>query len=161
MCSRFRSTSSAIPCTNSPRSRSASAICRPASRGFVHAASADPAAPPLIQPNYLSQEEDRRVAADSIRLARKVAGAPSLARFKPSEYLPGAELTSQEQLARAAGDVGTTIFHPVGTAKMGRDDDPMAVVDGRLQGARPRRVARRGRFGHAAHHVSATPIRRR
>ena len=106
---------------------------RPASRGSVHAASADPAAAPLIQPNYLSEDEDKRVAADSIRLARKVAAAPALARYNPREYLPGASFTSQEELVKAAGDVGTTIFHPIGTAKMGRDEDPMAVVDVRLR----------------------------
>jgi len=116
---------------------------RPASRGHVHAASPDPSAPPLIQPYYLTEEEDRRVAVDSIRLARKVAGAPGLARFRPREYLPGAELTSQDELEKAAGDVGTTIFHPVGTAKMGRDEDPMAVVDARLRlrGLRGLRIA--------------------
>ena len=116
---------------------------RPASRGHVHAASPDPSAPPLIQPHYLTEEEDRRVAVDSIRLARKVAGAPGLARFRPREYLPGAELTSQDELEKAAGDVGTTIFHPVGTAKMGRDEDPMAVVDARLRlrGLRGLRIA--------------------
>ena len=116
---------------------------RPASRGHVHAASPDPSAPPLIQPHYLTEEEDRRVAADSIRLARKVAGAPGLARFRPREYLPGAELTSQDELEKAAGDVGTTIFHPVGTAKMGRDEDPMAVADARLRlrGLRGLRIA--------------------
>ena len=106
---------------------------RPASRGFVHSASADPAAAPRIQPNYLSEEEDRRVAADSIRLARRLAAAPALARFRPTEVLPGPELSSESELARAAGDIGTTIFHPVGTAKMGRDDDPNAVVDQRLK----------------------------
>ena len=106
---------------------------RPASRGHVHAGSADPSAAPLIQPNYLSEEEDRRVAADSIRLARRVAAAPALAPFKPEEYLPGAALASAEDLAKAAGEIGTTIFHPVGTAKMGRDEDPMAVVDVRLR----------------------------
>jgi choline dehydrogenase-like flavoprotein len=106
---------------------------RPASRGHVHAASQDPIASPLIQPNYLSDDEDLRVAADSIRLARKIAGAPALARFRPQEYLPGASLISQDDLIKAAGDVGTTIFHPVGTAKMGRDADPTAVVDGRLR----------------------------
>jgi choline dehydrogenase len=106
---------------------------RPASRGCVHAGSADPNAAPLIQPNYLSEEEDRRVAADSIRLARKIAAAPALAPFKPEEYLPGGALTSAAELAKAAGEIGTTIFHPVGTAKMGRDEDPMAVVDVRLR----------------------------
>ena len=73
---------------------------RPASRGHVHAASNDSNAAPLIQPNYLSEEEDRRVAADSIRLARKIAAAPALAPFKPQEYLPGAALTSEEDLSR-------------------------------------------------------------
>ena len=106
---------------------------RPASRGHVHAAGKDSNAAPLIQPNYLSEEEDRRVAADSIRLARKIAGAPALAPFKPQEYLPGAGLTSEEDLVKAAGEIGTTIFHPVSTAKMGRDSDPMAVVDVRLR----------------------------
>jgi choline dehydrogenase-like flavoprotein len=106
---------------------------RPASRGHVHAASTDSNDAPLIQPNYLSEEEDRRVAADSIRLARKIAGAPALAPFKPQEYLPGAGLTSEEDLVKAAGEIGTTIFHPVSTAKMGRDSDPMAVVDVRLR----------------------------
>ena len=106
---------------------------RPASRGHVHAASKDSNAAPLIQPNYLSEEEDRRVAADSIRLARKIASALALAPFKPQEYLPGAALTSEEDLVKAAGEIGTTIFHPVGTAKMGRDSDPMAVVDVHLR----------------------------
>ena len=106
---------------------------RPASRGFVHAASRDPLAAPIIQPNYLSEEEDRRVAADSIRLARRLAAAPALARYRPVEFLPGAEFQNEDELARAAGDIGTTIFHPVGTARMGRPDDGQAVVDGRLR----------------------------
>jgi choline dehydrogenase-like flavoprotein len=106
---------------------------RPASRGHVHARSADAQAAPLIQPNYLDEEEDRRVAADSIRLARKVAAAPALARFQPQEYLPGAAVTEEADLAKAAAEIGTTIFHPVGTAKMGRPEDPMAVVDVRLR----------------------------
>ena len=106
---------------------------RPSSRGFVHATSPDPTTAPRIQPQYLSTEEDRRVAVDSIRLARKIAGAPALKRYAPQEYLPGAIYQSEAELEHAAGDVGTTIFHPVGTAKMGRDDDPMAVVDGRLR----------------------------
>jgi choline dehydrogenase len=106
---------------------------RPTSRGSSHAVAADPLTPPEIRPNYLSTEEDGRVAADSIRLARRIAAAPALAPFRPEEYLPGAALASEAELRRAAGDIGTTIFHPVGTAKMGRADDPMAVVDASLK----------------------------
>jgi choline dehydrogenase-like flavoprotein len=106
---------------------------RPTSAGSSHAASADPRAAPAIRPNYLSTYEDRRVAVDSIRLARRLAAAPALARHCPTELKPGAELRSDEELAEAAGDIGTTIFHPVGTAKMGRPDDPLAVVDSRLR----------------------------
>ncbi|SRR5579883_33842 len=106
---------------------------RPASRGSVHAVSADPVAPPEIRPNYLSEEEDRRVAADAIKLTRRIAAAPALAPYKPEELLPGASKTSEEDLVKAAGDIGTTIFHPVGTAKMGTADDPFAVVDARLK----------------------------
>ncbi|MDE3177926.1 MAG: GMC family oxidoreductase N-terminal domain-containing protein [Pseudomonadota bacterium] len=106
---------------------------RPASRGSIHAASADPLAAPVIQPNYLSEEEDRRVAVDSIRLARRIAAAPALARFSPSEHLPGADKASEAELIAAAGDIGTTIFHPVGTCRMGRAEDAAAVVDGRLR----------------------------
>jgi choline dehydrogenase-like flavoprotein len=106
---------------------------RPSSRGSVHAASPDPAAPPVIQPNYLSTDEDRRVAADSLRITRHIVGQPPLARFRPEEYKPGAHLTSQDELVRAAGDLGTTIFHPVGTARMGPDHDPGAVLDERLR----------------------------
>ena len=110
-------------------------ICnlRPTSRGSIHARSTDPAAAPVIAPNYLSTEEDRRVAADSIRLARRVVAAPALAPFSPEEYKPGPQFQTQGELEKAAGDVGTTIFHPVGTAKMGTADDPTAVVDQRLR----------------------------
>jgi choline dehydrogenase-like flavoprotein len=106
---------------------------RPASRGFVHATSAEPHAPPAIQPNYLAEEEDRRVAVDSIRLARRLAAAPALARFKPREFLPGPEKISDAELVTAAGEIGTTIFHPVGTARMGRAEDRGAVLDARLR----------------------------
>ena len=87
--------------------------------------------PPAIQPNYLDTETDRRVAADIIRVTRRIMAARALARFEPEEFLPGAEVTSDEQLARASGEIGTTIFHPVGTCKMGRDE--RAVVDERLR----------------------------
>jgi choline dehydrogenase-like flavoprotein len=108
---------------------------RPTSRGSVRLRSADPAEKPIIQPRYLSTEEDRRVAADSIRLTRKIVGQPALARFKPEEHMPGMAYRSDDDaaLVKAAGDIGTTIFHPVGTAKMGRETDRYAVVDHRLR----------------------------
>jgi choline dehydrogenase-like flavoprotein len=105
---------------------------RPSSRGHVHLASPDPAVPPLIAPNYLSTEEDRRVAVAALRLARRIVAQPPLARYRPEEYRPGAHLASDEELLQAAGEIGTTIFHPVGTAKMGIANDPMAVLDERL-----------------------------
>jgi choline dehydrogenase-like flavoprotein len=106
---------------------------RPASRGSVHAKSADPRTPPAIRPNYLSTDEDKRVAVDALRLTRKIVSQPPLARFEPEEYKPGAHLTSDAELVTAAGDLGTTIFHPVGTAKMGVETDPHAVLDERLR----------------------------
>jgi choline dehydrogenase len=106
---------------------------RPTSRGYVRIRSADPRAHPAIMPNYLSTPEDRRVAAESLRLARKVAAQPALAKYQPAEFKPGIEFQSDDELARAAGDVGTTIFHPVGTCKMGVDSDRSAVVDSRLR----------------------------
>ncbi|AZC36822.1 GMC family oxidoreductase [Pseudomonas chlororaphis] len=104
---------------------------RPQSRGRVEIRSADPQAAPLIQPNYLSHPQDLRVAADAIRLTRRIVAAPALQAFKPTEYLPGAELRSEEQLHEAAARIGTTIFHPVGTCRMGQGTD--AVVDAELR----------------------------
>jgi choline dehydrogenase len=106
---------------------------RPTSRGSIHVTSADAMAAPAIRPNYLSTDEDRRVAGDAIRLTRRIAGAEALARYQPEEYLPGASLQSDEDLVRAAGDIGTTIFHPVGTCQMGPDPARGAVVDARLR----------------------------
>jgi choline dehydrogenase-like flavoprotein len=107
---------------------------RPTSRGTLTLKSADPAAAPAIRPNYLSTPEDRLVAADSIRITRRIVAQPALARYSPVEYLPGGKVGDDEAaLERAAGDIGTTIFHPVGTARMGRDDDASAVVDARLR----------------------------
>jgi choline dehydrogenase-like flavoprotein len=107
---------------------------QPTSRGTVRLRSRDPADKPVIKPNYLSTDEDRRVAADSIRVARRIARQPALARFNPVEHLPGLDVGDDDaSLLRAAGDIGTTIFHPVGTAKMGRSSDTMAVVDERLR----------------------------
>ncbi len=110
-------------------------ICnlRPESRGHVRIHSRDMDAPPSIQPNYLSAAADQQVAVDSIKLVRRVLHAPALQRFNPQEYKPGAHLVSDEELVRAAGEVATTIFHPVGTAKMGIASDVMAVVDERLR----------------------------
>jgi choline dehydrogenase len=106
---------------------------RPTSRGSVHISSTDPEAPPVIAPNYLSTDEDRKVAADALRLTRKIVESPALKPYAPDEYKPGKQYQSDEELIKAAGDIGTTIFHPVGTCKMGRDDDPMAVLDSQLR----------------------------
>ncbi|MDO5630348.1 MAG: GMC family oxidoreductase [Paracoccus sp. (in: a-proteobacteria)] len=104
---------------------------RPESRGHSHITSADPTIQPEIAPNYLSAPADREVAADSIRHARRLMATQAMARYAPRETLPGAAITTQAELERAAGDVGTTIFHPVGTTAMG--SGPMAVVDARLR----------------------------
>jgi choline dehydrogenase len=106
---------------------------QPSSRGQVRLASSDPAAAPAIKPNYLSTDQDRRIAASAIRLTRRIVQQPALATYHPTEYLPGLSVSDDEQaLIKAAGDIGTTIFHPVGTAKMGLPSDPFAVVDERL-----------------------------
>jgi choline dehydrogenase-like flavoprotein len=108
---------------------------RPTSRGALTLKSKDPSQPPAISPNYLATPEDRRVAADSIRVTRKIVGQPALQKYSPVEYLPGTQVRNDDEagLVRSAGDIGTTIFHPVGTARMGRDDDARAVVDARLR----------------------------
>jgi len=107
---------------------------RPTSRGVVRLRSADPAAAPIIAPGYLATEEDRRVAADAIRVTRRLMEQPALAPYRPEELLPGPTVGDDDDaLARAAGDIGTTIFHPVGTAKMGLAADPLAVTDARLR----------------------------
>jgi choline dehydrogenase len=107
---------------------------QPESRGQVRLRSADPADKPVIQPRYLTAAADCRVAADSIRVARAIVGQPALQRFKPVETLPGEQVGDDDAaLAQAAGDIGTTIFHPVGTAKMGLSSDPNAVTDARLR----------------------------
>jgi choline dehydrogenase len=107
---------------------------RPTSRGTIRLRSADPADKPIIAPNYLSTPEDRRVAADAIRVTRKLMKQPAMQPYQPEEYLPGPGVGDDDaSLAKAAGDIGTTIFHPIGTAKMGLPSDPMAVVDERLR----------------------------
>ncbi len=104
---------------------------RPASRGRIDIRSANPDDAPLIDPNYLSDPQDLRVAAQAIRITRKIVQAPALAAFSPKEYLPGPDLQSEEQLHEAAGQIGTTIFHPVGTCRMG--NGPLDVVDDQLR----------------------------
>ncbi len=105
---------------------------RPESRGQVSLKSADPLAKPAIRPNYLAAEADRRVAAAAIRLTRRIVlESEAFAPYRPEEYKPGLAVESEAELARAAGDIGTTIFHPVGTCKMGSDAE--AVVDQRLK----------------------------
>jgi choline dehydrogenase len=106
---------------------------RPTSRGSVHISSTNPEAPPVISPNYLSTDEDRKVAAESLRLTRKIAQQAALGPYAPEEYKPGMQYQTDDELVKAAGDIGTTIFHPVGTCKMGSADDPMAVLDSELQ----------------------------
>jgi len=107
---------------------------RPTSRGTIRLRSADPAAKPLIAPSYLATYEDKRVAADAIRVTRRLMRQHALQAYRPEEFLPGPGVGDDDaSLAKAAGDIGTTIFHPVGTAKMGIASDPMAVVDERLR----------------------------
>ncbi|HEX9173418.1 MAG TPA: GMC oxidoreductase, partial [Telluria sp.] len=106
---------------------------RPTSRGHVRLASNDSYAAPRISPNYLNTAEDRKTAAAALTLTRRIVAAPALARYRPEEFKPGAHYRTEDELAEAAGNIGTTIFHPVGTCKMGRADDPMAVVDSELR----------------------------
>jgi len=105
----------------------------PTSRGSVLIQSPSFEDAPAIAPNYLSTPEDRQIAANSLNLTRRIVGQPALAPFAPEEFKPGAQYQSDEELARLAGDIATTIFHPVGTTRMGHADDPRAVVDSRLR----------------------------
>ncbi len=105
----------------------------PTSRGTVQIRSNRFEDAPAIAPNYLSTPEDRQVAADSLRVTRHIMAQPAMARFAPEEYKPGVQYQSDEDLARLAGDIASTIFHPVGTTQMGRDGEPMAVLNARLQ----------------------------
>ena len=118
----------------------------PSSRGSVTLKSPDFKVPPAIAPNYLSTEEDRKVAADSLRVTRRIMSQPAMAVFEPEEFKPGVQYQSDEELAKLAGDIASTIFHPVGTTRMGREDDPMAVVNSHLQvrGVRGLRVVDAG-----------------
>ena len=105
----------------------------PSSRGTVHIQSANFRDAPAIAPNYLSTADDRQIAANSLRLTRRIVEQSALAKYRPQEVKPGVQYQSDEDLARLAGDIATTIFHPVGTTAMGRDGDPMAVLDSHLR----------------------------
>lgn len=105
----------------------------PSSKGSVMIASPRAGDAPKIAPNYLDTQEDQQVAIESLQVARRILNQPALAKYRPAEVLPGADKTSPEQLLDAARAIGSTIFHPVGTTKMGRHDDPMAVVDTHLR----------------------------
>lgn len=110
----------------------------PTSRGTVHITSPRFEDAPAIAPHYLSTPEDRQVAAESLRITRKIVAQPALARYQPEEWKPGVQFQTDDELARLAGDIATTIFHPVGTTRMGRDGDPMAVLDSELRVRNPR-----------------------
>ena len=105
----------------------------PTSRGHVRIRSPRWQDAPAIAPHYLSTPEDRQVAADSLRVTRRIVAQPALAKYRPEEFKPGVQFQTDEELARLAGDIASTIFHPVGTTRMGRSDDPMAVVDSHLR----------------------------
>jgi choline dehydrogenase len=107
---------------------------RPSSRGCVRISSSDPKLHPFIAPNYLSTDADRETAAKAIRLTRRIVlGTRAMAKYEPEEYTPGERFQSEEQLIEAAGSIGTTIFHPIGTCRMGRGHDELAVVDPQLR----------------------------
>jgi choline dehydrogenase len=121
------------PLHNFPAFTASVCNLNPTSRGTVQIRSAAFGDAPAIAPNYLSTSEDRKVAAESLRVTRRIAAQPALAPYRPEEWKPGPQYQTDEDLARLAGDIATTIFHPVGTTKMGRADDPMAVVDSQLR----------------------------
>jgi choline dehydrogenase len=121
------------PLHNFPAITASVCNLNPGSRGTVRIRSRDPREAPAIDPNYLNTEEDRKVAADSLRVTRLIAEQQAFAKYRPEEFKPGLEYQTDDELARLAGDIGTTIFHPVGTTRMGRADDDMAVVDSHLR----------------------------
>ncbi len=122
---------------------------RPTSRGHVRIQSKDPRKAPAIKLNYLSTDIDRQIAADSLKLTRRIVAANALKKYAPNEFLPGPQVATDEQLAQAAGDIGTTIFHPVGTCKMGLESDPLCRGRCAFARSRPNRATRGGRLRHA------------
>jgi len=121
------------PLHNFPAITASVCNLNPTSRGSVSLKSPDFKDAPAIAPNYLSTDEDRKVAADSLRVTRRIMSQAAMASFEPEEFKPGVQYQSDEDLAKLAGDIASTIFHPVGTTRMGRDDDPLAVVNSHLQ----------------------------
>ena len=121
------------PLHNFPAFTASVCNLNPTSRGSVQIKSGRFQDAPAIAPRYLSTPEDRKVAADSLRVTRRIVAQAALSPYQPQEWKPGVQFESDEDLARLAGDIATTIFHPVGTTKMGRDGDPMAVLDARLR----------------------------
>ncbi len=121
------------PLHNFPAITASVCNLNPTSRGSIRIRSNNFEDAPSIAPNYLSTTDDRLVAADSLRMTRRIASQPAMAKYMPTEFKPGIQYQTDEQLARLAGDIGTTIFHPVGTATMGCSSDPMAVVDSHLR----------------------------
>jgi len=105
----------------------------PTSRGQVRITSPDFKAAPAIAPNYLSTDADRKIAADSLRITRAIVAQPALQKYAPEEFKPGVQFQTDAELAKLAGDIATTIFHPCGTTAMGPGSDPLSVVDARLK----------------------------
>jgi choline dehydrogenase len=133
---------------------------QPTSRGSVHIASPDPFVKPRLRLNYLSTAEDRKVAADSLKLTRRIVSAPAFRPWKPEEILPGPAYQTDDALAQAASAIGTTIFHPTGTCSMGRASDPRAVLDAHLkvQGIAGLRVVDGGAMPSITSGNTAAPI---
>jgi choline dehydrogenase len=121
------------PLHNFPAITASVCNLNPTSRGSVNITSPRFEDAPAIAPNYLATDEDRKVAADSLRVTRRIMAQDAMKPFAPEEFKPGVQYQTDEELAKLAGDIASTIFHPVGTTRMGRDDDPMAVVNSRLQ----------------------------
>jgi choline dehydrogenase len=117
------------PLHNFPAFTASVCNLNPSSRGTVRIVSPQASTAPAIAPNYLSTDDDRRIAAESLRQVRQIVSQPALAKYQPTEWKPGVQFQSDEELAKLAGDIASTIFHPAGTARMGRADDAMAVVD--------------------------------